>query len=46
MYRRYLFYFPDERDFDIVFQLPRESGLTFPEKDSLVIEGRAPPDPK
>ena len=34
-----LFYFPDERDFDIVFQLPRESGLTFPEKDSLVIEG-------
>jgi hypothetical protein len=34
-----LFYFQDERDFDIVFQLPRESGLTFPEKDSVVIEG-------
>jgi hypothetical protein len=34
-----LFYFQDERKFDIVFQLPRESGLTFPEKNSVVIEG-------
>ncbi len=33
-----LFYFPDERDFDILFQLPRESGLTFPE-NGIVIEG-------
>ena len=34
-----LFYFQDERDFDIVFQLPKESGLTFPAKDAVVIEG-------
>jgi len=33
-----LFYFQDERDFDILFQLPRESGLTFPE-NGIVIEG-------
>lgn len=33
-----LFYFQDERDFDILFQLPRESGLAFPE-NGIVIEG-------
>ena len=34
-----LFYFQDERDFDITFQLPKESGLTFPAKEAVVIEG-------
>jgi len=34
-----LLYFQDERDFDIVFQLPKESGLTFPAKEAVVIEG-------
>ena len=33
-----LFYFQGERDFDVLFQLPRESGLTFPE-NGIVIEG-------
>jgi hypothetical protein len=34
-----LFYFQDERDFIITFQLPKESGLTFPAKEAVVIEG-------
>lgn len=34
-----LFYFPDERDFDIVFQLPKGGGLTFPAVGAVPAEG-------
>jgi hypothetical protein len=34
-----LFYFKDEREVDIVFQLPRGGGFTFPTDNGLVIEG-------
>ena len=33
-----LFYFKDERDFEVVWQLPRGGGFTFPE-NGIVIEG-------
>lgn len=35
-----LFYFPDERDVLIVWQLPRDSKYRFSTKDGIVIEGQ------
>lgn len=34
-----LFYFKDERDFEVVWQLPKGSGFTFPTDNGIVIEG-------